>query len=209
MFHLIVHELPSNYPLYRENKYVAIKALNGHYTSMIKKRLVWELEALMKMSEQQPRSPHCLNLLSSFMISGKGSAGEHMCFVTQLLGGDLNALWKSGNGKPFPLNLAKRVLLHVLRGISHAHASGVVHTDLKHDNIFFDTGVSDEEIEKWTKSDPPRVHLPERSQDGIVQAAVSQPLPLPSWDEALKRTFVVADFGNGMASSPTMKTHIS
>src|SRR5258708_7068216 len=197
------------YHPYRENRCVAIKALNGHYTSLIKKGLVWELEALTNMSGHQPRTPHCLNLLSDVMIFGKGSAGEHMCFVTQLLGGDLNALWKSGNGKPFPLNLAKRILLHVLRGISHAHASGVVHTDLKHDNIFFDTGVSDEEIENWTKSDPPRVHPPERSQDGIIQAAVSQPLPLPSWNEALKRTFVVADFGNGMASSSTMKIQIS
>ncbi|KAH9978452.1 hypothetical protein BJV74DRAFT_946926 [Russula compacta] len=58
---------------------------------------------------------------------------------------------------------------------------GIVHTDLKHDNIFFDVGVSYEEIENWTKFDPSR-----SQQDGIVQAAVSQPLPLPSWDEALK-----------------------
>ena len=92
---------------------MAIKALNGHYTSLMKKGLVRELEALTKMSEHQPRSPHYLNILSSLlMIPGKGGAGEHTCFVAQLLGGDLNALWKfGGHGKPFPFNLAKRILL--------------------------------------------------------------------------------------------------
>ena len=37
----------------------------------------------------------------------------------------------------FPLPLAKRILLHVLRGIAHAHRSGVAHTNLKQDDIFF------------------------------------------------------------------------
>ena len=124
-----------------------------------------------------------------------------MCFVSQLLGGDVNKLWKSGGGKPFPLPLAKRILLHTLRGIHHAHLSGVVHTDIKHDNIFFDAGLSNEQISELLNADPPRTHPPEQSIDGIVQAAVSQPLPVPSWTDALDRTFVLADFGNGMRTA--------
>jgi hypothetical protein len=80
----------------------------------------------------------------------------------------------SGNGKCFSLNLAKRVLLHML---SHADVSGVVHTDLNYDNIFF-RWMSTEKNEIWIKSDLPRLYSPEQSQDGIVQADVSQPLPL-------------------------------
>lgn len=120
-----------------------------------------------------------------------------MCLVTQLLGGDVKTLHKAQNGKVFPLPLAKRILLHVLRGIAHAHRSGVVHTDLKHDNIFFDTRVSTTEIEKLVASEPALRHPPEASHDGIVQAAVSQPLPVPALEEATKCTYVVADFGSG------------
>jgi serine/threonine protein kinase len=121
-----------------------------------------------------------------------------MCLVTQLLGGDVKTLYEARNGKCFPLPLAKRILLHVLRGIAHAHRSGVVHTDLKHDNIFFDSRMSTTEIEKLVASEPALRHPPETSCDGIVQVAVSQPLPVPALEEAMKCTFVVADFGSGI-----------
>ena len=183
--------------------FVAIKALTGHYTGLIDNGPVWESEALKAISEHSPPSLHCLKLYSTFIHPGKGSSGQHMCFVTQLLGGDVNALWKAGGGKPFPLPLAKRILLHTLRGINQAHQAGVVHTDLKHDNIFFDTGMATEDIERLIASEPARTHPPEQSLDGIVHVAVSQPLPLPSWDEAMKRNFVVADYGNGKSRCST------
>ncbi|KAF7364237.1 Serine/threonine-protein kinase SRPK [Mycena sanguinolenta] len=44
-----------------------------------------------------------------------------------------------------------------------------------HDNIFFATDLETTDIEHWMKEDPSRRHPPEMSQDGIVQAAVSQP----------------------------------
>lgn len=135
-------------PLSRENKFVAIKALTGCYTGLIDEGLVWETEAPKAISERNSSSSHALKLLSSFIHPGKGSSGQHMCLVTQLLGGDVNALWKVGEGKSFPLPLAKRILLHTLRGIDQAHQAGVVHTDLKHDNTFFDTGMSTEDIEE-------------------------------------------------------------
>ncbi|KDR71809.1 hypothetical protein GALMADRAFT_143593 [Galerina marginata CBS 339.88] len=180
----------------KENKFVAVKGLTGYTTGLIPKGLVWEPEALNLLSTSSNTSPHCLKLLSSFTVPGKGSAGEHLCLITQLLGGDVKSLHECQNGNVFPFQLAKRILLHVLRGIAHAHRCGVVHTDLKHDNIFFDTGISTTEIEKLLASEPARRHPPEMSQDGIVQAAVSQPLPVPTLAEAMKRTYVVADFGS-------------
>ncbi len=68
--------------------------------------------------------------------------------------------------------------IHLLRGISRAHSRGVVHTDLKHDNIFFDTTMSTGDIDKLLASDLSHRYPLENSDDGLVNAAVSQPLPI-------------------------------
>ena len=51
--------------------------------------------------------------------------------------------------------------------------------------------MSTSEIEKLVTSEPALRH------DGIVQAAVSQPFPVPALEETMKCTYVVADFGSG------------
>ena len=78
------------------------------------------------------------------------------------------------------------------------HSREVVHTDLKPDNIMFDVGpMTNDRFASLVNADPPRRHPPEKSWDWIVQAAASQPLPLPSLSEAMERTYIVADFGSG------------
>ncbi|TFK33777.1 kinase-like protein [Crucibulum laeve] len=183
----------------REKSHVAIKILNGYYTELEKHGRIWELEALKQLSSPTS-SAHCLQLISNFTLRGRGSAGEHLCLVTQLLGGDIKSL-HTVHETVFPLLLAKRILLHVLRGIAHAHSRGVVHTDLKHDNIFFDAHISTETLGNILVSDPPRRHPPEASFDGTVEAAVTQPLPIPTVDEAMERIYVVGDFGSAQSVS--------
>jgi hypothetical protein len=72
-----------------------------------------------------------------------------------------------------------------------------VHTDLKHDNIFFSTTMTTDDIDAWATKEPSRRHAPEASHDGVMQAAVSQPLPMISEDEAMRATYLLADFGCG------------
>ncbi|KAK0448897.1 kinase-like protein [Desarmillaria tabescens] len=179
--------------LYRDNSYVALKILSGYYTDLVERGRVWELEALEKVSSPPP-SPHCLQLMSHFTFPGKGSAGQHLCLVTKVLGGDVKSLFIKHGHFPFPL--AKRIILHLLHGIAHAHSRGVVHTDLKHDNVFFDIPMSTSDFDELLTSDPPRRHDPELSYEGLVTVAVSQPLPIPTLQEAMQRTFLVADFGS-------------
>ena len=115
------------------------------------------------------------------------------------MGGDVKALQvKVAGQNTLPLPLAKRILLHTLHGLAHMHHCGIVHTDLKHDNIMFDTGsMTQDDIATFIKTNPAQRHPPEESWQCVVQAAVSQPLPLPSLSEAMTRNYMVSDFGSG------------
>ncbi|KAG8801672.1 hypothetical protein FRC17_006589, partial [Serendipita sp. 399] len=177
-----------------DGKYVAVKALTGYMTDLSRKKAVWEAEALERLSAP-PVSPHCVRLLDQFAIPGLGSAGEHLCFVMPVYGGDALAQFLANQQTPFALPLVKHILLHILRGLAHAHSHKIVHTDLKIDQFFSETTLTTEDIDKCVENDPPRRHPPEMSEDGIVRVAASQPLPMISNEEALKATYVLGDFG--------------
>jgi serine/threonine protein kinase len=188
----------------REKKYVAIKVLKGYATSLVQKDIMWELAAFELLSAPSPasglESNHCLRLISHFMHMGNVQDGEHLCLVTDVMGGDVRSLMRDTVAKhnAMPLPLAKRILLHTLRGIAYMHRCGVVHTDLKSDNIMFDTScTTTNDFAALVAADPPRLNPPEDSWEGTVQTAVSQPLPLPSLSDTMARTFQVADFGSG------------
>ncbi|KAG8813727.1 hypothetical protein FRC19_002220, partial [Serendipita sp. 401] len=177
-----------------DKKYVAVKALTGYMTDLSNRKVTWEANALKKLSAS-PISPHCVQLLDQFIVTGSGSAGEHLCFVMPLYGGDVMSIFKANKKKPFPLPLVKRILLHILRGIAHAHSRGVIHTYLKSDNFFFESTLTSGDVDRCVRDDPPRRHPGEMSEDGIVSSAVSQPLPMISMDAALRATYVLGDFG--------------
>lgn len=166
-------------------------------TKMNERGVAWEAGALRLLSHS-PESPHCTRVLDAFVVPGRSSDGSHLCFVMPVYGGDLEALVKFQDGTPFSYPLAKRIILHTLRGLAHAHRRHVVHTDLKHSNIFFDTQLSTADIERWIEKDPSRKHPPETSYEGaVVQAAVSQPFPMISEEEALRATYLLGDYGCG------------
>ncbi|KAJ7457230.1 kinase-like protein [Mycena galericulata] len=175
----------------QSKSYLALKILTGNCTQWVEKGMCWEREALLRVSS--PPHENCLHLQDSFPSSGKGSSGSHLCLVTQLLANDVKSTW---NNVPLPLPLAKRVLLHTLRGLAHAHKCGVVHTDLKPDNIFIANDLTVCDIDALLQADPSRRHEEEASYDGIVRSAVTQPIPGPTMEEGLSRTYVLGDFGS-------------
>lgn len=181
--------------IHRTTSFVAVKVLTGHMTEPVLDGRAFEPAALEALA-LSPSSPYCPQLLDQFTTPSRGSSGHHHCLVMPLYGGDIHALRKSEDS-PFPLPLTKRILLHLVRALAHAHSRNVVHTDLKTDNIFFTTSLTTADIERWLAEDPSRYHAEEQSLEGVVQAAVSQPLPPISRDEALRATFVLADFGMG------------
>lgn len=178
------------------NGFVAVKALTGHKTRANERALACEATVLEIIS-QQPTSPHCTLLLDEFTTPGRGSARSHLCFAMPVYGGDVKRLITTRT-TPLPLSLVKRITLHLLRGIVHTHGHGIVHTDIKPDNIFFSTTMTPDDIETWMAEEPSQRHAPETSHDGTVRAAVSQPLPMISEEEAMRATYVLGDFGCGI-----------
>ncbi|KAJ7359724.1 hypothetical protein DFH08DRAFT_686508, partial [Mycena albidolilacea] len=106
----------------------------------------------------------------------------------------------------FDLGMAKLIILHLLRlcGSAYMHSRGLVHTDLRPKSIFFSTEMQATDMERWMKDDPSRRYPPGippvMSQHGVVQAAVSQPLPLISDETAHHATYVITDFSSTMPS---------
>ncbi|KAF8062371.1 kinase-like protein [Lyophyllum atratum] len=172
-----------------EKRYVAIKALKGYSTDLFKRNVTWELPALKRVASIPPppgvETTHWPQLLDYFIQPGRDRDGEHLCLVTDVLGGDVKRLQVEVAKKGLPLPLAKHILLHTLRGLAHMHHCGTVHTDLKHDNIMFDAGSAYCRAHRGGPA----------AWECTVQAAVSQPLPLPSLSEAMTRTYVVSDLG--------------
>jgi len=158
-------------------KHVAIKILTGFATQLAQEGLTPELDVLRKLSSSphgaEPKDGHCLSLHSNFIYPGRSNIGPHLCLVTDVFGGDVEHLKRIYAPNGFPISLAKRILFHTLKGLATMHEQGIVHTDLKHDNILFDKGALSE-----------------------AEFISTNPLPVPSVNEALHRTFVIADFGN-------------
>ncbi len=183
-------------------KFVAVKVLTGFWTRLCRKGIGREPEVL-RILEAGASTPHCVRLLKVFDLPGKSAAeGDHICLVTPVYSGDFGSF-----SYPYvrarqhlPLHVIKRAPLHMLRGLAYAHAHQIVHTDIKRDNIFIDTGVTDQEIEDFLVKNPGQRHDPEMSEEGIVQSAVSQTFPPISVQDAAKATYLLADFGSGGSS---------
>ncbi|KIY65401.1 kinase-like protein [Cylindrobasidium torrendii FP15055 ss-10] len=75
---------------------------------------------------------HVCLLLDSFVHSGPN--GDHVCLVLEPLGLSALDIYRSF-GKSLPLIVVQRIARHILLGLQYMHECGIVHTDIKGDNI--------------------------------------------------------------------------
>jgi serine/threonine protein kinase len=103
-----------------------------------------------------------------------------MCLVTPAYSGSYLSFWMQNESMPWMLG--KKVAFHVLRGLAHTHARGIIHGDLKADNVFMSRT---QQIPSVTG----KAKQPEIDSD--------KPRSAPSMEDAFRSDYVLADYGSG------------
>ena len=96
-----------------------------------------EMRLLSKIHEQDKGGEqHVVAMLDSFWH--RGPNGNHACLVFEVLGDNLLTWIKRYHYKGLPIEFAKMIAKDVLKGLAFLHdACGIIHTDLKPENVVF------------------------------------------------------------------------
>lgn len=102
------------------------------------------LDHLSKLASADPKSKHVTTLLDRFEHHGPN--GKHRCLVFEPMGptvvslvGELteNKPKVYGKRQRYPKWMAKKILVHTLRGLAFIHQNRVVHSDVQPGNLLF------------------------------------------------------------------------
>jgi len=144
----------------RLGREVALKVVNGAFSSS---------PELLKRFEQEARLAGSLNHPNLVAVYDVGQHDGVPYFVTELLEGE-SLRSRLGRG-PVPLQTALDWGAQIARGLAAAHARGIVHRDVKPDNMFISPGgqvkLLDFGIAKLTES------VSQPASHGLLEATVT------------------------------------
>lgn len=102
------------------------------------------LEQLATAGEEDSNSRHITKLLGHFKLEGPN--GVHQCLVLEVMASTAASLveelpenrpMRLGKTQRYPKWMAKKLLLHALRGLAFLHQNGIVHADVQPGNLLF------------------------------------------------------------------------
>eukprot|EP00441_Pelagodinium_beii_P028007 CAMPEP_0197658630 /NCGR_PEP_ID=MMETSP1338-20131121/45347_1 /TAXON_ID=43686 ORGANISM="Pelagodinium beii, Strain RCC1491" /NCGR_SAMPLE_ID=MMETSP1338 /ASSEMBLY_ACC=CAM_ASM_000754 /LENGTH=603 /DNA_ID=CAMNT_0043235249 /DNA_START=68 /DNA_END=1876 /DNA_ORIENTATION=+ len=92
-----------------------------------------EVLLLERLHDSGRESPHVVKMTDHFWHTGPN--GRHKCMTFEVMGENMLALVKHYDYNGLPLPICRRLARHTLLGLEYIHSCGVLHTDVKLENV--------------------------------------------------------------------------